>query len=229
MDSLLWFEISTVATKKLVRICKGSSTSATAEVTLYQLVFGKPVVIFTDGAWEDGEATAGAVLVKDELRSAFAINVPKILIDHWLKHAGTQIISQIELWALVALRWHQRELLRDRRVIEWIDNESARICSLKATSPSPTMQALARLLAYIDLEWPTYSWTERVCSHSNPADLPSRGRTKEACSRFNLNDGGTIDSPEELSTRLIQMHHNPFQAALSLQGSKTEHLGGILE
>ena len=82
------------------------------------------------------------------------------------------------------------------------------------------MQALARLLAYIDLEWPTYSWTERVCSYSNPADLPSRGRTEEACPRFNLIDGGEIDSPEELSLRLIQMHHNPFQAALPLRGSK---------
>ena len=63
---------------------------------------GKPVVIFTDGAWENGEATAGAVLVNDDRRLAFAISVPQILIDHWLKHAGTQIISQIELWALIA-------------------------------------------------------------------------------------------------------------------------------
>ena len=186
---------------------------------------GNPVLIFTDGAWEDGKATAGAVLVKDEIRLALAIEVPKILIDHWLKHAGSQIISQIELWALVALRWQKRELLRDCKIIEWIDNESARICSLKATSPSPTMQALARMLAYIDLEWPTNSWTERVCSYSNPADLPSRGRTAEACSRFNLVDGGTIDSLDELSAQLIQMHNNPYQAALSTQGTKTEHLG----
>ena len=79
---------------------------------------GKPVVIFTDGAWENGEATAGAVLVNDDRRLAFAISVPQILIDHWLKHAGTQIISQIELWALIALRWHQREHLRDRKVMD---------------------------------------------------------------------------------------------------------------
>ena len=32
---------------------------------------GGPVVVFTDGAWEDGIATAGAVLVDGDIRLAF--------------------------------------------------------------------------------------------------------------------------------------------------------------
>ena len=176
------------------------------------------VAIFTDGAWEDDRATAGAVLVDGNRRLAFKIVVPQVLIDHWVEHAGDQIISQIELWALLALRWHQREFLAGRRVIEWIDNEAARVCAIKANSPSVTMKAMTRLMAHIELKWPSFSWTERVCSHSNPADLPSRDRMAEALQRYNLSEGGTIDVTSDLANCLLELHFSPYQAALSIPG-----------
>ena len=98
---------------------------------------GRPVVVFTDGAWEDGIATAGAVLIDGDVRLAFQLEVPQALVDHWLANAGEQIISQVELWGLVLLKWSRRDHLQNRRVIEWIDNESARISSIKANSHSP--------------------------------------------------------------------------------------------
>ncbi|CAL1163338.1 unnamed protein product [Cladocopium goreaui] len=172
-----------------------------------------PVAIFTDGAWEGGEATAGAVLIDGQTRLAFKILVPRELVDHWLRFAGDQIISQVELWALVCLKWSQKERLLNRRVIEWIDNEAARISVIKANSSSPTMRSLSRIMADIDLKWPTFSWTERVCSYSNPADLPSRDRMQEAMEKYHLENGGTIEAPAELTQLLIQLHQHPYNAA----------------
>ena len=171
---------------------------------------GRPVVIFTDGAWEDGIATAGAVLVDGDVRLAFQLEVPQTLVEHWLTNAGEQIISQVELWGLVMLKWSRRDHLLNRRVIEWIDNESARISSIKANSHSPTMRALSRVLADLDLRYPAFSWTERVCSYSNPADLPSRNRLKEAMKKYCLEDGGVVKAPADLVNALLQLHRSPY-------------------
>ena len=91
-----------------------------------------PVLIFTDGAYENGVATAGAVVIDGPSRMAFVVKVPDVLIELWTKVAGEQIISQVELWALVAVRWCLRKQLHGRRVIEWIDNEAARVCAIKS-------------------------------------------------------------------------------------------------
>ena len=92
----------------------------------------RPVLLFTDGAWEDNKATAGAVAIDGPFRVCAAVIVPDVLVEHWTKHAGDQIISQIELWALLAARWHYRLRFVGRRIISWIDNEAARICAIKA-------------------------------------------------------------------------------------------------
>ena len=172
-----------------------------------------PVATFTDGAWEGGKATAGAVLNDGQTRLAFKISVPGELVAHWVRLAGEQIISQVELWALVCLKWSQRERLLNRRVIEWIDNEAARVSVIKANSSSSTMRSLSRVMADIDLKWPTFSWTERVCSYSNPADLPSRDRLQEALEKYNLENGGVLEASTELVNFIMQLHQCPYDAA----------------
>ena len=72
------------------------------------------------------------------------------------------------------------------------------------------MRALSRMLADLDLRYPAFSWTERVCSYSNPADLPSRNRLKEAMKRYCLDDGGVVKAPADLVNTLIQFHRSPY-------------------
>eukprot|EP00435_Cladocopium_sp_Y103_P053691 s2737_g17.t1 len=171
-----------------------------------------PVLIFTDGAWEAGVATAGAVLIDGSERLAFRLVVPKGLVEHWLEFAGEQIISQVELWALLVIRWSCREKLLNRRVIEWIDNESARMSAIKANSPSVTMCSLTRLLADIEVCWPTFSWIERVCSFSNPGGL---------IARYQLADGGNLDTSSELSHLVLLLFQKRYDAALLKLGHQT--------
>eukprot|EP00435_Cladocopium_sp_Y103_P027136 s1919_g6.t1 len=186
-----------------------------------------PVLIFTDGAWEAGVATAGAVLIDGSERLAFSITVPDSLKEHWLERAGEQIICQVELWALLVIRWTFREKLLNRRVLEWIDNESARMSAIKANSPSGTMRSLTRLLADIEVCWPAFSWIERVCSFSNPGDLPSRNKVAEAVAKYHLVDGGTLDASAELSHLVLLLFQKPsteegIETAFSIFAGKAD-------
>ena len=182
----------------------------------------RPVLIFTDGAYENGVATAGAVVVDGPMRLAYVIKVPESLVKLWTKVAGEQIISQVEMWALVSVRWCLRKLLHGRRVIEWIDNEAARVSAIKSNSPSVSMKVLARNLADLEIKWPSFSWTERVCSFSNPADLPSRGKLEVALRQYNLDDGGVLDASGHLVQLVLDLHRSPYQVALQHLGTQTE-------
>ena len=106
----------------------------------------QPVLIFTDGANENGVATAAAVVITGSSRLAYVVTVPQALVELWIKTAGDQIISQVELWALVSVRFCLRHKLQGRRIIEWIDNEAARMSAIKANSSSPSMKVLARIV-----------------------------------------------------------------------------------
>ena len=178
-----------------------------------------PVLIFTDGAYENGVATAGAVVIDGPSRMAFVVKVPEVLIKLWIRVAGEQIISQVELWALVSVRWCLRKQLHGRCVIEWIDNEAARVCTIKANSPSISMKVLARLLADLELHWPTFSWIERVCSFSNPSDWPSRGTLEEALHKYNLTDGGILDASIDMADLVLDLHQSPYNTALQKLGT----------
>ena len=96
-----------------------------------------------------------------------------ILRDRWLQDFGEQLICQIELFAMVALRWQLGELLKGRRSIWWVHNEAARYCLIQGVSGSKSMQKLCRSFYDLEALHPTFSWVERVPSYSNPADAPS--------------------------------------------------------
>ena len=180
-----------------------------------------PILIFTDGAWEQDQASAGAVVVDGNERFAFTIDVPQRLTSHWLDKAGEQIISQIELWALVLVKWVFRERFTGRRIVAWIDNEAARACTIKASSPSPTMRALARVIGDLDVSFPSMTWYERVCSFSNPSDLPSRGNIRQALVDYCLKDGGMIHGDDDLVDLVLQLADEPYQVASTTSGAKT--------
>lgn len=67
----------------------------------------RPILLFTDGACEDRHAGIGAVIL--DLSSDFSVvlsgEVPEPLIQMWLKEVGEQLICQIELYTMVAIRW----------------------------------------------------------------------------------------------------------------------------
>ena len=134
------------------------------------------MLIFTDAAWESGKASAGVVISDpaDGLRAAFELVVPNKWVDEWTRDSE-QIISQAELYAVLAARVYFREKIKNRRrSLFFVDNEAARCSVIKAFSPSKTMQKLVRMFHEVDMLAPSAWWIERVPSKSNPADMPSK-------------------------------------------------------
>ena len=70
--------------------------------------------------------------------------------------------------------------LSNKRVLLFIDNNSARGCILKGRSASPTMDDLVKAFYAAESSYPSFWWVERVPSKSNPADEPSRSLGREA-------------------------------------------------
>ena len=163
----------------------------------------KPFLLFTDGAWEDGVATAGLLLYNpdsDEVTTQ-EIEIPDKLLQFWLKEVGQQLICQIELYAYLAARSHYKTLFLNRGVIAWLDNESARFAASKGTAQAPTLTAMARVIQHLEIQYPSVVWVERVCSFSNPSDMPSRGRGAAAAKLFG---GRHHDQPIQLEPGILQ-------------------------
>lgn len=183
----------------VLRSCKPRVVKAIAET--------RPILVFTDGAWEAGRAGVGAVVV--DVASGFSMvysgTVPDVLVERWRYAAGEQIICQIELYALVSIRWHLQELFCNRRVIFWIDNEAARFSTIKCLSPSPSMNLLVKEFYALEIDSPMYGWIERVPSYSNVADGPSRASPNEACAILGIKSWESHPHPRKLVERLLDV------------------------
>ena len=165
----------------------------------------RPFLIFTDGSWENGFAGLGAVLLDTATNQKWVLcgEVPDCLLTRWKQQVGEQLICQIELYAMVVVRWMFRDLLTNRRSIWWVDSEAARFSAIKGLSPSPAMRWLVRELYSFEVDSPTFSWIERVPSFSNPADGPSRAMPEEVMSLLDIHSFSNFEHPPELIQRLL--------------------------
>jgi hypothetical protein len=169
-----------------------------------------PVVIFTDGSFEPlesgiMEANVGALVVDaaSDLRRIFDGRVPQKIIDLWHSTVGIQLITQIELWPVLSCMFVASSICRNRRVVFYIDNDAARESLIKAFSPSLASMSIISAF-YVEVEnLNIIPWFARVPSTSNPADLPSRNQSYEACSRFRAAFGGKLTVPKATLNRLI--------------------------
>ena len=105
----------------------------------------EPLILFTDGAWEEGKASVGGVIFdpRSGWGEVFEIEVPEAPCPFLDSFGGVQIICQIELFAFLASRWKYRSMFRNRLGVAWIDNEAARYTAIKGSSESPSVTALA--------------------------------------------------------------------------------------
>eukprot|EP00438_Fugacium_kawagutii_P005382 Skav230419 [mRNA] locus=scaffold726:5721:6758:- [translate_table: standard] len=165
----------------------------------------RPILIFTDGAWDDGTSGLGVVVIDtaSDFRAVLSGCVPDKLLDNWRKSVGEQLICQIEFFAILWTRWRFRDLMKDRRSIWWVDNEAARFGLIKGISPSLAMQGLIREFYIMDLAFPTFSWIERVPSSSNIADPPSRQDPQSICSVLGVSEWERIAVPDSLVDSIL--------------------------
>eukprot|EP00435_Cladocopium_sp_Y103_P047305 s818_g13.t2 len=171
----------------------------------------QPIIVYTDGAFEDREGAWGALILDATTgsREVFHGFVPTQLLEFWLKTVGDQVICEVEMYAYLCVRWACRKSWSMRSNICFIDNEACRLGLIKRSSPSTAMFLLLCAISVIDTQTPFSSWMERVPSPSNPADLPSRQKADELCRLLNATDRGTIDLPAGLLSFLMRGHFDP--------------------
>jgi hypothetical protein len=136
----------------------------------------RPVVIFTDGACEEDSTSIGGVLFRDDDQvEAFGAELHPDTISEWkTKEGQKQIIGQAEIYPMAVARATWAEKLRGRKVIFFVDNDSARIASIRGYSPVlPSLRIIMENVKW-DCLHDCACWYGRVPTSSNVADDPSR-------------------------------------------------------
>ncbi|CAJ1329922.1 unnamed protein product [Effrenium voratum] len=137
-----------------------------------------PVIVFTDGACEqEGKlVTHGAVLC-DPLHSVkefFGGEIPEALVTEWASSGSRQLIGQAEIYPVVLAKATWAGYLAKRKVIWFIDNESARASFIRSFSPVLHSVKLLWANARLDVRLELWNWYARVPSKSNFSDAASR-------------------------------------------------------
>ncbi|CAE7375366.1 unnamed protein product [Symbiodinium sp. CCMP2456] len=159
-----------------------------------------PIVLYTDGAFEKNR-------------------VCQQLMDHWSREAGSQVICQIEAYALAITLFGVRGLLKGCSVLAWIDNNACLYGFVKRYSPSTSLMRLISLEALMESSMEALLWFERVPSKSNPADLPSRGLMDETCRRFGVTNKGDVAVTSTMMNFIVAQHYEPRFARAILVAS----------
>jgi len=164
------------------------------------------IVVFTDGSFENGVGLWGAVILDDATgqRDVFCGQVPDVLIKGWNRLAGEQVISQIEAYAALLVRWYFRKQWTGRKAIFFQDNDAARYSLIKAASSSASMMLIVQAFHVVDASFPMMAWIERVPSASNIADWPSRGLQEKAADLISGRLCGDILLDPELQESLTK-------------------------
>jgi hypothetical protein len=136
----------------------------------------RPVLVFTDGACEEESTSIGGVLFHDDDQvEAFGAEIHPDTLAQWkTKECQKQVIGQAEIYPMAVARVTWAEKLRGRKVIFFVDNDSARIASIKGYSPVlPSLRIIMENVKW-DCIHDCASWYGRVPTSSNIADDPSR-------------------------------------------------------
>ena len=114
------------------------------------------IVVFTDGFFENGVGLWGAVVLDDATghRDVFWGQVPDELIKGWNRLAGEQVISQIEAYAALLVRWFFRKQWTGRKGIFFQGNDTARYSLIKAASSLASMMLIVQAFHSVDAFFP---------------------------------------------------------------------------
>ena len=134
-----------------------------------------PIVIFTDGACEPEGSSIGGVLFDGDLIECFGALLEQTLVDTWKTRLDQeQVIGQAELFPVLVARHTWADKVEGRRVIFFIDNDSARLALIKSYSPVlPSLRIVMECVAF-DFASGLVPWYARVPTESNISDDPSR-------------------------------------------------------
>ena len=140
-----------------------------------------PVLVFTDAAFENGRVTVGGCLFDKETgrREFFGGRLSGGIIQTWLDEGKEQLICQGELFAVPLALWIWRQVITQRNVLVFVDNEPAKDALIRGASSSLASSQMVRQCRLLCAQIGAGPWFCRVASPSNLADGPSRADNSE--------------------------------------------------
>ena len=141
-------------------------------------ISGAPVVIFTDGAHEEDDCltTHGAVMIDPSsgLHLFFGEEIPQNFVDKWRAGGRQQLVGQAEVLPVLVAKVAWAKHLKHRKVLWFIDNDSAKAALGSGSSPVRDTFAMLCVNAHLDVALEATHWYTRVPSKANLADDASR-------------------------------------------------------
>ena len=146
-----------------------------------------PIILLTDAAYEQGQATLGAVLFDQENGAFyfFAGRFTKLTVEFWQRDVNrhsaieasndAQVICQAELAVIPVALSVWGEAMKNREALVFIDNNSSKDALIRGISASTASSQMARESRLLCARYAIAPWFDRVPSPSNLADDPSRG------------------------------------------------------
>jgi len=140
------------------------------------------VIAFADGyvpdprrKGEDPQPRVGWLVLERSTGWAFCgiWDVLQSLIDKWLPRK-TQIVL-VEAFAAVLVVEGFREMLRDRKLLLFIDSDPVHAALVKGYSSKEGLFSLVGFFWFICADASIAAYLDRVPSDANPSDCPSRG------------------------------------------------------
>ena len=141
-----------------------------------------PVVVYTDGACEAESITTGAVLVdlSSGTKEFFGCPVPEALVLKWRRSGRTQLIFFTEILPVLVAKKTWSEILKNRRVFFYIDNEAAKAALIRGFSPLLDASDMLFEIFEQDVLLRCLPWYSRVPSKSNCADAAWKPHSAQA-------------------------------------------------
>ena len=106
------------------------------------------------------------------------------LSELWLNTVGEQIITQVELYAVLMARAFLDKAATGRKLIYFIDNDGARDDLIRGFSNSLASFSIICQFYRFERDSPSSLWFARVPSHSNVSDAPSRGLFEQTAEEY---------------------------------------------
>ena len=108
----------------------------------------EPILLFSDGALEDGIPSAGTLMF-DPITArceAVAFETPCELVDVWSLATAGHYICQLEAWAVLCARKQWGDLIRGAPCIHWVDNDGPLLKAHPTRLPWRALPASTRRL-----------------------------------------------------------------------------------
>ena len=134
-----------------------------------------PFLVFTDGACEKETSIGGVLVVPNLPAEYFGAVITGNLVNKWMTSADQeQVIGQAELFPVLVALHTWRNKLAGKRMIFFIDNDSARQALVKGYSPLLQPLEFVSECYRIACRHNIDVWFTRVPTDANISDGPSR-------------------------------------------------------